>query len=224
MTDNLWLYNKVRSVPDAAKKTISAGRLKGFTDINPQFRIQQLTEQFGPCGIGWKYVITKQWLEPGADGVISAFCNIELYYKHDGEWSEPVPGTGGSAYVASERSGLYTSDEAYKMALTDAISVACKAIGGCADVYWENGRSKYTTNPEPSPEPNPPQKPNGAPDSEALATPEQIKCLHAEMDDYQCEAICMKYNVADVSGLTRNNASKILAQLRARARKEKANG
>ena len=46
--------------------------------------------------------------------------------------------------MAKERSGLYTSDECFKMALTDAISVACKALGFAADIYWEADASKYT--------------------------------------------------------------------------------
>ena len=45
--ENLELYNKVREVPKDAQKAITAGRLKGFTDINPMWRIKCLTEQFG---------------------------------------------------------------------------------------------------------------------------------------------------------------------------------
>ena len=143
--DNLYIYNKVAEVPKNAQKTISAGRLKGMTDINPMWRIKVLTEEFGPCGIGWKYTIDKQWLEPGADGVVSAFCNITLYIKVNGEWSDGIPGTGGSAYIAKESKGLYTSDEVYKMALTDALSVACKALGIGANIYWAGGGdSKYS--------------------------------------------------------------------------------
>ncbi|MGN0614200.1 MAG: hypothetical protein ACI4JB_09930 [Porcipelethomonas sp.] len=107
------------------------------------WRIKVLTEQFGMCGIGWRYEITDQWIEPGANGEKSAFCNIKLYVRSDGEWSEPIPGTGGSSFISAEKSGLYTSDECYKMALTDAISVACKALGVAADVYWESDRTKY---------------------------------------------------------------------------------
>lgn len=143
-SSNLLLYNEFRSVPENAQKSIQAGRLKGMTDINPMWRIKVLTEKFGPCGIGWKYTIFSQWLEPGADGVVSAFCNIGLQYKWNGEWSEMVPGTGGSAYVAKERNGLYTSDECYKQALTDAISVAAKALGIGADVYWDKDKTKYS--------------------------------------------------------------------------------
>jgi hypothetical protein len=141
--ENLAIYNAVRSVPDIAKRQIGAGRLKGKTDINPMWRLKTLTEQFGPCGIGWKYVITDKRLEQGANGEIAAFLDIDLFVKADGVWSDAIPGTGGSAFVAKEKNGPYTSDECFKMALTDAISVACKALGFGADVYWEADRSKY---------------------------------------------------------------------------------
>lgn len=141
--ENLAIYNAVRSVPDSAKRRIEAGRLKGKTDINPMWRIKALTEKFGPCGFGWKYVITDKRLEQGANGEIAAFLDIDLFVKADGVWSDAIPGTGGSAFVAKEKNGPYTSDECFKMALTDAISVACKALGFGADVYWEADRSKY---------------------------------------------------------------------------------
>lgn len=141
--ENLAIYNAVRSVPDSAKRQIGAGRLKGKTDINPMWRLKTLTEQFGPCGIGWKYTITDKRLEQGANGEVAAFLDIDLFVKVDGAWSDAIPGTGGSAFVEKEKNGPYTSDECFKMALTDAISVACKALGFGADVYWEADRSKY---------------------------------------------------------------------------------
>ena len=141
--DNLAIYNAVRKVPESAKRAILAGRLKGKTDINPMWRLKALTDQFGPCGIGWKHAITDKRLENGANGEISAFLDIDLFVKVGGAWSDAIPGTGGSALVAKEKAGLYTSDECFKMALTDAISVACKALGFGADVYWDADRSKY---------------------------------------------------------------------------------
>ena len=63
--DNLTIYNLVRQPPKEALKEIKGGRLSGKTDINPMWRLKALTEQFGMCGIGWKYAITKQWLEVG---------------------------------------------------------------------------------------------------------------------------------------------------------------
>lgn len=146
--ENMNIYNRYREVPENAKKTIKGGKINGFTDINPMWRIQCLTEQFGPCGLGWYIEIDKQWLESGADGQVAAFCNINLYVKYNEEWSKPIVGTGGSGFVNLFKGSLSTSDEAYKMAYTDAISVACKALGIGADVYWAEGKTKYDKQPE----------------------------------------------------------------------------
>ena len=148
--DNLRIYNKYREVPEAAQKEIEGGRLKGMTDINPMWRIKCLTEEFGFCGIGWKTEICRQWLEKNDEsGEVAAYCNINLYIKVEGEWSDPIPGTGGAMFVTKETKGLYTDDEAFKKAYTDAISVACKSLGFGADIYWQKDRTKYSQcNPE----------------------------------------------------------------------------
>lgn len=147
--ENLKIYNSVATVPKEAQKTITAGRIKGMTDINPMWRIKVLTEQFGPVGFGWKYIITDKRIMEGADGVVCAFVDIDLFVKIDDQWSEAIQGTGGSQFVSVERNGKYTNDECFKMALTDAISVACKALGVGANVYWAGGGgSKYDTTPK----------------------------------------------------------------------------
>ena len=145
---NLSIYNKVRSVPQTALKTIGAGRLKGMSDVNPVWRILAMTDTFGVCGIGWKYEITKQWTETFGNEV-KGFCNINLFVKVDGEWSDAIPGTGGSSFVTMERNGAYVNDEVYKMALTDALSVAMKSLGVAADIYFAKGAdlgTKYAIN------------------------------------------------------------------------------
>lgn len=149
MSDNMSIYNRCRKVPENAQKAIQAGRLKGKTDINPMWRIKQLTEMFGPCGMGWWYVVKDQRIIPSGTGEVAAFVDIDLYYRMDGQVSMPIPGTGGSAFVAKEKDGLYVSDECFKMARTDAISVACKALGMGADVYWDKDATKYDKRPEP---------------------------------------------------------------------------
>lgn len=142
--NNLDIYEKVREVPESAQKKIAAGRIKGFTDINPMWRIKILTEQFGPCGIGWYYTIEEKWTERQETGEIITNILINLYVKIGDDWSKPIQGIGGSMQVSKESKGLYVSDESYKMALTDAISVACKALGVGANVYWQSDRTKYS--------------------------------------------------------------------------------
>lgn len=157
---SLEIYNSFRGVPQEAKKEITAGRLKGFTDINPMWRIKMLTEKFGVCGFGWYYEVAEQKLENGSDGQKSAFVTIHLFIKIDGEWSKPIVGLGGSSFIANEKNGAYTSDECFKMALTDALSIACKSLGMGGDVYFAKDRTKYDQeNNQPKVQLTAPQKP-----------------------------------------------------------------
>lgn len=148
---NMDIWDKVKRPPQTALKTIKAGRLSGMTDINPQWRLQVMTEMFGQCGVGWHYTIERTWTEPGANGELMAFVLVHLHTKTPEGWSAPIVGIGGSALVAKETSGLRANDEAYKMATTDALSVAMKQLGVAADIYmglWDGSKYKDTP-PEP---------------------------------------------------------------------------
>lgn len=168
---NMKIWDAVKQPPKEALKAIGAGRLKGKTDINPQWRMEKLTEVFGPCGIGWKYTIEKLWLEDGLDGQKFAFALVSLCIRDKNNtpaysvtikednfdksvfipipWSDPIPGIGGSMLLNKESSGIHHNDEAFKMAVTDALSVAMKALGVASDIYrglWDG--SKYLTPPK----------------------------------------------------------------------------
>jgi hypothetical protein len=67
-----------------------------------------------------------------------------------GEWSVPIIGIGGSKLVG-KGVGDGINDEAYKMAYTDAISIACKNLGMAADVYFDKDRTKYNSYVEAQP-------------------------------------------------------------------------
>ena len=142
--DNLSIYNKFRQVPAEAQKTIGAGKLKGFTDINPMWRLKMLTELFGPCGFGWYIEDTKYWTE-FVGNEIAVLCEVKLKVKHPetNEWSAPIIGVGGSK-LAGKGKGDGIDDEAHKMAYTDAISIACKNLGMAADIYYAKDRTKYS--------------------------------------------------------------------------------
>lgn len=154
--ENMKIYDAVRRAPQEALKPIKGGRLNGRSDINPMWRIKVLTEQFGPAGIGWYTETVKEWLDGGADGEVAANVQINLYVKYNGEWSKPILGIGGAMFISKEanKNGegyhYYNDDDAYKKAYTDAISVACKALGFAADVYWEKDpETKYATRNAP---------------------------------------------------------------------------
>lgn len=204
--ENLDLYQKVRSVPDSAKKTIKGGRTIGMTDINPMWRIKVLTEQFGPCGIGWYYIPTRKWLETSGNE-IAAFVDIELYIKVDGEWSKPIPGNGGSMFASKEKSGIYVSDECYKMATTDAISVACKQLGIGADVYWDSDRTKYNKQNNPD-----------------MITESNIDEIFLELKrtGIGIKNVLSKYGLTDIRDMTNSQANETIIKLKKNPDKESA--
>jgi hypothetical protein len=141
-------WDKLKRPPEWALKKIGGGRLKGMTDIKPQWRIQVMNEVFGVCGIGWDFSIDRLWTEPGSDGQVFAFAQISLRYN-DAMESAPIPGIGGSMLITKEREGLHNNDEAFKMAVTDALSSAMKMIGVAEDVYMGNWTgSKYVEREE----------------------------------------------------------------------------
>lgn len=186
--DNMQIYEAVRSVPETAKKKITGGRLNGKTDINPMWRIKVLTEQFGVCGAGWYYEVTKQWTEQHGEE-IAVFVNINLYVKLGGEWSKPIFGTGGSMFAEKQSKGIYVSDECYKMATTDAISVACKQLGIGADVYWEKDGTKYT---------------NGKNNEGSPMSQERLSPVMKELSriGYSTVSICKTYKLNDINEIS----------------------
>lgn len=138
---NMDYYKKFKEVPAEAQKTIQAGKLKGFTDINPMWRIKMLTETFGACGLGWYTDDVKMWVENSA-GESAVFVTLNLYIKEKAEWSKPIFGIGGSK-LSGKGVGDGINDEAYKMAYTDALSIACKNLGMGADIYFAKDKTKY---------------------------------------------------------------------------------
>lgn len=172
---NMIIYDAVRSVPKEAQRPYNNGSFSGI-DINPMWRIKKLTELFGPAGIGWYTDIVSERNEHLADDTIIAVVELNLYVKYNGEWSQPIFGTGGNILKTKTSKGyVKTSDEGYKMAYTDALGVACKALGIGADIYFSSDTStKYAqyydagaqpqrdedeAPPKPTPKPAPTAKP-----------------------------------------------------------------
>lgn len=155
---NVRFYHQFMTTPKDAQKAFNNGRFSG-TDINPMFRIKVLTEVFGPSGFGWwtqnvKYEfveadITNTSVEDApTQKETSVFCELELVVKdpETGEVSQPIYGVGGNTYIAWGKYGPRASDEAKKMAYTDALSIACKSLGIGHDIWYSNDRTKYTMN------------------------------------------------------------------------------
>lgn len=228
--NNLQIYEAARSVPKEAQKNFNNGRFSG-TDINPMWRIKKLTELFGPCGIGWYYEVLSERAERLTDDTMIAVVDLNLYIKVDGEWSKPIYGTGGNQLISKTKSGVSTSDEGYKMALTDALSVACKALGIGADIYFGNDKTKYTAAPAALQQPQKqPSRQQSAPPPEdvplpfddsppppvphkELATIEQIEYIIQNVDNQTYENAMTAFG-PNLERMSRKQADALIRRIR----------
>jgi hypothetical protein len=148
--DNLENWNKLKTPPQWAIKTISGGRLSGKSDINPQWRYKAMTEVYGTCGIGWKFDVVREWEVPGTDGQIMVFVKVAVRIATEHGWSESVTAIGGDFLIEKESRGMHCNDEAYKMATTDALGTCLKYFGVASDVYEGGNHDTKSTRKEPA--------------------------------------------------------------------------
>ena len=131
--------------PKEALRTIDFGKLKNKTDINPQWRIEALTDVFGLCGVGWYYeIMAIDYQDVQATGEKMVYVTVGIHVKQeDGTWSAPIIGIGGDFTIIKDKNGIHGNDEAFQMALTDAIGKAAKCLGIANDIYRGKYDSKY---------------------------------------------------------------------------------
>jgi hypothetical protein len=136
------IWNALGKTDPAHTKQFSrAGGFKG-TAIKPIWITQRLTELFGPCGTGWGFEKPDFQLVEAA-GEVLVYCTVTAWYIDPNQADNPnalsktgrVYGVGGDKVVAKRQSGLFTDDEAYKKAFTDALGNAFKFVGIGADVH-----------------------------------------------------------------------------------------
>ena len=201
-------YENLASPPADAVKQITGGKLKGFSDINPQWRYEALTQEFGLCGVGWKFEIANTFTEPiPATQELMIFVQVNLYVKEGEAWSEPIPGFGGDFLIVKDKNGIHGNDEGYKMAITDALGSAAKVIGVAADIYRGRMESKYSRPAAPpAPKPQAPKAPRKVDSLRAIAA--AAKEIGVTNDDIK-EVMRRHYNKSASNELTDAEAAEM---------------
>nr|DAD61572.1 MAG TPA: Rad52/22 family double-strand break repair protein [Caudoviricetes sp.] len=198
-------YIAVKSVPQSALKVIDFGKLKGKYDISPQWRWEILTETYGMCGIGWYFDIveTKEVLVE-ATGETMLYVKVNLYIK-DGsnEWSKPIPGYGGDFLIQKDKNGYHGNDEAFKMAVTDALGTAAKMIGVGADVYRGLQDTKINAAAEKE------KKEKDFDPHNAYAIILKMAKEHGVSEEQVAHQLTEMFGVGVIDNITRNQMSKL---------------
>jgi hypothetical protein len=150
--------------PAHTKAFQRSGGFKG-TAVKPIFCDKRMTELFGACGEGWG--ITKPEFDVVTAGEeLLVYCTVGVWH---GKLENVVWGVGGDKVLSKSKDGHRTSDEAYKMAFTDAVGNAYKRLGMSADVHM--GRfddAKYVKELRQEFEPKKEEIPDYAKDAQAI--------------------------------------------------------
>lgn len=129
--ENTALWDKLgKTDPSHTKPFKRAGGFSG-TAIKPMFSYRRMTEEFGPCGIGWGVGQPSFQVVPAGEETL-VFCTVSIWH---GKPDQIVYGVGGDKVVVKQQSGLRSDDEAFKKAFTDAVTNGLKLIGVGADVH-----------------------------------------------------------------------------------------
>lgn len=129
--ENTELWDKLgKTDPAHTKGFTRGGGFKG-TAIKPMFSYRRMTEEFGPCGIGWGVGEPSFQVVPAGDEIL-VFCTVSVWH---GKPEQAVFGVGGDKVVVKQSNGLRSDDEAFKKAFTDAVTNGLKLIGVGADVH-----------------------------------------------------------------------------------------
>lgn len=142
VADNLRFWNRLkRTDPKATKPFQRAGGFRG-TQIDPTWRLQIMTETFGPIGQGWGY---EQLDWTVAEGMV--FICVRVWYRdpETGEVSWTGPQWGGTEMHRRRRDGTEApDDECFKMSITDALGKCLVQLGLGADIHMgQFDDSKY---------------------------------------------------------------------------------
>ncbi len=128
MTDNLRIWSRVEKTDPAATKRIN--QRGGFTAIDAYSQIKMATEVFGPVGDGWGWKLVDVTYPP--DGTV-VIC-IELWY----ECPTKAGGHQKSFIVFGQKKlgdDKRSDEDAFKKALTDAITKGLSYLGFNGDVF-----------------------------------------------------------------------------------------
>lgn len=141
--DNKTLWNKVCVTDPKHVKPIT-GKDYGGNSPKPYWIVERMTEEFGPCGLGWGYSIDSERFEKFSDTDTLHVAKVTLWYVLGDRRGEVTQmGQTKATYVTSK--GQFKVDEdAPKKSVTDALVKCASYLGFAGDIFsgrWDD--SKY---------------------------------------------------------------------------------
>lgn len=137
----LWL--RVCKTDPNHVKPITGKQYKGNSP-KPYWIVERLTEEFGPCGIGWGFTILNERMERLAENEVLHVAVVRLWYELGGKRGELEQIGQTKAVYEKSAGGLMIDEDAPKKSVTDALVKCASYLGFAGDIFsgrWDD--SKY---------------------------------------------------------------------------------
>lgn len=143
MNDNKSLWLRAFTTDPKAVKPITGKQYSGNSP-KPYWIIERLTDEFGPCGIGWGFTILSERFERFSDTDTLHVAAVRFWYVLGGQRGELEQiGQTKASYMTN--AGKFMLDEdAPKKSVTDALVKCASYLGFAGDIFsgrWDD--SKY---------------------------------------------------------------------------------
>jgi hypothetical protein len=137
------LWQRVCVTDPKAVKPITGKQYSGNSP-KPYWIVQRLTEEFGPCGIGWGYTVLNERMERLTETEVLHVALVRLWYVLSDKRGE-VEQIGQTKALYAKRDGsLLVDEDAPKKSVTDALVKCASYLGFAGDIFsgrWDD--SKY---------------------------------------------------------------------------------
>lgn len=157
---NKALWDRVCITDPRAVKAITGKQYQGNSP-KPYWIVERLTEEFGPCGIGWGFTILSERMERLTPEEILHVAVVRFWYVLDGKRGELEQIGQTKAVYAKSKGGLMVDEDAPKKSVTDALVKCASYIGFAGDIFsgrWDDSkyvasaREHYENKPDPAEE------------------------------------------------------------------------
>jgi hypothetical protein len=179
--NNKDLWDRVKTTDPKSVRPISGKQYQGNSP-KPYWIVERLTEEFGPCGIGWGFTIVSERMERlGPDDVLH-IAVVDFWYTltvsddaskagfPDAKLRGHIQQIGQTkATYMSSKDKLVVDEDAPKKSVTDALVKCASYIGFAGDIFsgrWDDSKYVAQANAE-----------YRAKEAEAKATPADAKAL-----------------------------------------------
>ncbi len=143
MSENKALWKRVCVTDPRHVKPITGKQYSGNSP-KPYWIVERLTDEFGPCGIGWGFTILSERMERLSETDVLHIAVVRLWYELGGKRGEFEQIGQTKAAYAKRDGSLLVDEDAPKKSVTDALVKCASYLGFAGDIFggmWDD--SKY---------------------------------------------------------------------------------